>query len=187
MFYYKFIIKIITVSKNEWKNKQTCCIVFKELLLFPFCFGQFIRGLLVSIETIFWLLISLFANDKFSPNVTVASVSVLMYMYQFKCYIFIILKGQFTVPWAVVRNLSAISLADFLLHVNSFPFLRWLCLRCLHLLQWFHSWSVLLLFCCQVGKSSVWIDGLATGGGWNNNNNNNNNNKLLFCISFYNI
>ena len=40
------------------KNKQTCRIVFKELLLFPFCFGQFIRGcLLISIETIFWLLI----------------------------------------------------------------------------------------------------------------------------------
>ena len=58
MFYYKFIIKITTVSKNERKNKQTCCIVFKELLLFPFCFGQFIKGcLLVSIETIFWLLV----------------------------------------------------------------------------------------------------------------------------------
>ena len=30
--YNKFIIKI-TISKNEWKNKKSCCVLLKELLM----------------------------------------------------------------------------------------------------------------------------------------------------------
>ena len=100
--------------------------------------------------------------------VTVASVSVLMY--QFKCHIFIILKGQFTVPYAVVRNLSAISLADFTRAPFACEFITFLAMA-------LPKVPVLLFFCCLVGKSSVWIEGLATGGGCNCDCN-----EITFCV-----